>query len=148
MRLHSGVNGAVPTSNQATSSAMCGEGLAYSGHQPEGLVAPQEIDPYGEPYNVEPAVRTGNERRHPRIPSRNAQACVRTQFRSIVVNVTNVSRNGFCFRSTEKFWKGTLVSVATYYIEGGQNIFQKGKIVRVRPSPSGLLTEYGVEFLS
>jgi hypothetical protein len=51
-----------------------------------------------------------------------------------------------CFRSAENFYPGTAVSVATHYIEGGQNIFQNGRIVRVC-RPSGMTSaDYGVEF--
>lgn len=132
------------------SITMCGEELPsshYSGqHPPEILITADEPLAYDEHRYVEPTSPKGYKQRSLRIPCRNVLACVKTQSASIVVKMSNVSQNGFCFRSSEKFWPGTAVYVATYYIEGGQNIFQDGKIVRVRHSPSGIVTEYGVEF--
>jgi hypothetical protein len=151
------VNGSAAYGTAPTSGKECVEtyfamdvkasisGSHYSGHQPEVLVI-QEIVANDEHRDVEPKVRSGNERCCPRIPCRNVQACVRTQFASIVVSVTNISRKGLCFGSTERFFPGTAVSVATYYVEGGQNIFQNGRIVRVRYSIYGTFNEYGVEF--
>jgi len=151
---HSAVYETAPTSGKECFETLDVEELIsgsqysgnYSGNQPEELITPEDVVPGDEHYDVESAVRTGNERCSPRIPCRNVLACIRTQFESIVVKVTDLSRKGMCFRSAEKFWMGTPVSVATYYIEGGQNIFQNGRIVRERYSPSGVLTEYGIEF--
>lgn len=123
---------------------LCGQrfrlGSNYSGNEPEDLVVDQEK------YQPVLTVRTVNKRRHPRIPCRNMLACIRTEFASIVVEVLNISQKGLCFKSAEQFRPGTEVSVAAYYVEGGQNIFQNGRIVRVRYGTAGILAEYGVEF--
>jgi hypothetical protein len=50
--------------------------------------------------------------------------------------------------SFERFRPQGLVSIATRYIEGGHNIFQEGRIVRVRHNrPDELADEYAIEFL-
>jgi hypothetical protein len=51
-----------------------------------------------------------------------------------------------CFRTFEQFRPEAPVSIATYYTEGGQNIFQDGRILWMRESESGMPAEYGVEF--
>jgi hypothetical protein len=51
-----------------------------------------------------------------------------------------------CFRTFEQFRLEAPVSIATYYTEGGQNIFQDGRILWMRESESGMPAEYGVEF--
>ena len=145
-------SGAAPTVSKERGlpySAACAEVLnshsQYS-EEMEGLVATKDFAENAEDCDAEPLERTGNERRSPRIPCRNMMACVKTPFTTAVVNVPNISRKGLCFRSAKKFWQGAAVSIATYYIEGGQNIFQNARIVRTRNSPSGTITEYGVEF--
>jgi hypothetical protein len=46
-----------------------------------------------------------------------------------------------------EFYLETRVSIATYYMDGGQNIFQDGRIVRVQSRPSaGVPGEYAIEF--
>ncbi len=123
---------------------LCGQGFSlgsnYSGHEPEDLVVNHEK------YQPKFTVRTVNKRRHPRIPCRNMLACIRTEFASIVVEMLNISQMGLCFKSAEQFCPGTEVSVAAYYVEGGQNIFQGGRIVRAQYRTAGILAEYGVEF--
>lgn len=133
-----------------TCSAMRGTRLSSvplcSGRQRETQI-PEDVFTNDEHcHKEELSSRAVNGRRTSRVPCRNVLACVKTQFTSVVVDVVNISRKGLCFRTVEQFSPGTTVSVATYYIEGGQNIFQKGTIVRVRYSRSGILTEYGVEF--
>jgi hypothetical protein len=51
-----------------------------------------------------------------------------------------------CFRTFEQFRLEAPVSIATYYTEGGQNIYQDGRILWMRESESGMPAEYGVEF--
>jgi hypothetical protein len=127
---------------------MCGAGLssgesAYSGYEPHFVPICPEV------YLLTPLVRTVNERRYPRIPCRNVKACVKTALgSSIVVNVVNISRGGVCFTSAEKFCAETPVSIATHYIDGGQNIYQDGRIIRVQRRPTAMLPgEYAIEFL-
>jgi hypothetical protein len=127
---------------------MCGAGLnsgesTYSGYEPHFVPICPEV------YSLKPLVRTVNERRYPRIPCRNVKACIKTeQGSSVVVSLANMSRGGVCFTSVEPFSKGTPVSIATHYIEGGHNIFQDGRIVRVQSKGSvNFPGEYAVEFL-
>jgi hypothetical protein len=96
----------------------------------------------------DPAVKPVNRRRQPRVPCRKVRAYVITDdVPGVVVDVVDVSRGGLCFVSFEQFLPQTAVSIATHYIEGGQNIFQDGLIVRARPRRSGTMpTEYAVEF--
>jgi hypothetical protein len=89
-----------------------------------------------------------NRRKQPRVPCRKIRAFVITRdVPGIVVDVVDISRGGLCFLSFEQFSPKTTISIATHYIEGGQNIFQDGRIVRVRQKRAGMLpTEYAVEF--
>jgi PilZ domain len=133
-------------SGQSSSSAKDGinESLAgYAGYEPDLVPICHEL------YYLKPTKRTVNERRHPRIPCRNVKACIKTeQGSSVVVDVVNISRGGLCFTSVMEFHPGTQVSIATHYIEGGHNIFQDGRIVRVHSKGSTTVPgEYGVEFL-
>jgi hypothetical protein len=116
--------------------------LTYSGFEPDLIATCHDV------YLVKPEVRTKDERRHSRIPARQAQACIRTEDgKSVVVNLLNISRGGACFTSFANFQQGTAVSIATHYIEGGQNIFQMGRIVRVQHRAVGTFPgEYAVEF--
>jgi len=134
---------------QVEPELMCSHSLSggssnYSGHEPEDFVTTHD-----EYQKAQPAatVHTVNKRRHLRVFCRRGRACIRTESASFVVELTDVSRSGLCFRTTQtqQFRAGTPISVATHYIEGGENIFQNGQIVRVRYSPSGN-AEYGVEF--
>jgi len=97
---------------------------------------------------VKPQIPTVNRRKRPRIPCRKTRAYVITdEVPGVVVDVVDISRGGLCFTSFEQFRPKTAVSIATHYMEGGQNIFQDGRIVRVRHKPSGMSpSEYAVEF--
>lgn len=97
-----------------------------------------------ESYSIEPQRQNDD----PRIPCRNVRACIKTEEGStVMVNLLNISRGGVCFISDEEFYTGTPVSIATHYIEGGQNIYQDGRIIRVQRKPSSMLPgEYAVEF--
>jgi len=114
----------------------------YSGHEPNLVPICHEV------YYLKPTGRTVNERRHPRIPCRNVKACIQTeQGSSVVVNLVNLSRGGLCFTSVIEFCPGAQVSIATHFMEGGHNIFQDGRIVRVHSRGSATLPgEYAVEF--
>ncbi len=126
-----------------TCSESLSSGFNYSGHEPEGLVTDHDLHHTSQPAST---AHTINMRHHLRVFCRNARACIRTESASVIAELTNVSRRGLCFRTSEKFDAGTTVSIATHYIEGGENIFQSGRIVRVRLSPSGNFADYGVEF--
>jgi hypothetical protein len=129
--------------------SMCGAGLNseiseshYSGYEPNLVSNCHEI------YHLKPTVRTVNERRHPRIPCRSVKACIKTeQGSSVVVSVVNISRGGICFTGVTEFCPGAPVTVATHYIEGGQNIYQDGQIIRVHCKGSATLPGvYAIEF--
>jgi hypothetical protein len=96
---------------------------------------------------VAPPISTINRRKRPRVPCRKTKAYVITdQVAGVVVEVIDISRGGLCFASFEQFRIKTAVSIATHYMEGGQNIFQDGLIIRVRHKESGMPAEYAVEF--
>jgi hypothetical protein len=131
------------------SCEMCGAKLSvaessYSGYDPNFVPICPEV------YLLRPPVRTVNERRYPRMRCANVKACIKTaQGTSVVVDMVDVSRGGVCFTSVETFSKGTLVSIATHYIEGGHNIFQDGRIVRVQSKSTALFPgKYAIEFLN
>ena len=89
---------------------------------------------------------TVERRRCNRVPCRDARACIKTgNFTSIIGDMPNVSRNGMCFRTVEQFLPEALISIATYYAEGGQNIFRDGRVIWTRGIESGA-SEYGIEF--
>lgn len=116
-------------------------GSIYSGYEPSFVPISPEV------YHLRPPVRTVNERRHPRIPCRNAKACVKTGQEENVVDLVNISRGGVCFTSVADFRPGTKVSIATHYIEGGHNIYQEGIVVRAQHRASGHFPgEYAIEF--
>jgi hypothetical protein len=119
-----------------------GNELTYSGYEPDLLTTSHEM------YHLTPALHTRNERRHARIPARKAQACIRMESgESFIVSMLDISRGGACFTSAIDFHPGTSLFIATHYIEGGQNIFQLCRIVRVQHKPMGDLPgEYAVEF--
>lgn len=116
----------------------------YSGYVPNLVPIGHEV------YYLQPPVRIVNERRHPRIPCRNVRACIKTQQgSSIVVDLLDISRGGVCFTSAEGFHLGASVSIATHYIEGGHNIYQDGRIIRVARTPSPSMPgAYAIEFAS
>lgn len=131
------------------SRQVCGVGLSteiseshHLGYEPNPIATCHEV------YLLNPAVRTVDERRHPRIPCRNVHACIKTEANpGVVVDVINVSRGGVCFSSYAEFYAGTVVSIATHYLKDGQNIFQNGRIVRMQRSPSTTAPgEYAAEF--
>jgi hypothetical protein len=114
----------------------------YSGYEPNLVPTCHDV------YFMKQSVRAMEEQKYPRIPCRNVLACIKTdQGASVIVNLINISRGGACFSGYVEFDEGTHVSIATHYMEGGQNIFQDGRIVRVQYRPSiALPGEYAVEF--
>lgn len=117
---------------------------SYSGSVPNLVPIGHEV------YYLQPPVRTVNERRYTRIPCRNVRAHIMTKLGSgTVVHLLNISRGGVCFTSAQEFHPGAEVSIATHYIEGGHNIYQDGRIIRVERMPSAsMLGEYAIEFAS
>jgi hypothetical protein len=116
----------------------------YLGYEPDLVPSCHEV------YRLKPAVPTVDQRRYPRLPCRNIRACIKAELNSgVIVNLINISRGGVCFSSYAEFYPGTPVSIATHYMEGGQNIFQNGRIVRIQRSPSASASgEYAIEFSS
>jgi hypothetical protein len=98
-------------------------------------------------FPVKPRAPIVERRRYNRVPCRDVRACIKTaDSANVIVDVPNISRNGICFRTFEQFRQGARVSIATYYTEGGQNIFQDARIIWMRGIDSGMPAEYGVEF--
>jgi hypothetical protein len=125
---------------------MCGTALNssesfYSGYEPTFVPISPEV------YLLRPPVRTVDERRHARIPCRNAKACIKTEHGLNIVNLVNISRGGVCFTSDVHFRPGTRVLIATHYIEGGHNIYQEGTVVRMQSrAVEDFLGEYAIGF--
>ena len=97
---------------------------------------------------LEPRPRILNERKHTRIPLRNAKACIaRPGENDDVVEVRDLSRGGVRFSSYNHYSVGTWVRVAVPFTAGATNIFMEGRIVRTKPRPSmGLPGEYAIQF--
>jgi hypothetical protein len=115
----------------------------YSGQPSEDIVLDSEL------YNIHPTIaeRKINERRNLRIPCNHVQACVESSGERIIVEVVNISRRGLCFRAENHFMTGLEITIATHYSQGGQNIFQRAKIVRSSRTEGETQYEYGVEML-
>lgn len=114
----------------------------YAGVDPDFMPACHDM------YFQKPEPRRKDKRRHSRVSMSNSKVCVKNERgESVVAEIINLSRGGVYFQSSAEFAVGSLVSVATHYIEGGLNIFQDAKIVRVQRKPSGDLPgEYAVQF--
>jgi hypothetical protein len=103
-------------------------------------------------YNVSdlketPASRK-ERRRHHRIASRNGKACILCNGEQQIVEMLNVSRGGICIRSRIRYAVGTFVQVAAHYVEGANNIFLSGRVVRANLAATSTLPgEYGIEIL-
>ena len=123
---------------------MCGAKLdlstpSYSGRS-------EDIDTGRDRFPVHHRATIVERRRCNRIPCRDVKACINTgEVSSVVGEMPNVSRNGMCLRTFESLRPEALVSIATYYTEGSQNIFQSGRVVWARYIASGI-SEYGIEF--
>ena len=63
------------------------------------------------------------------------------------MDLVNISRGGVYFTSVEDFRLGAPVSIASHYIEGSQNIYQDGRIIRVQCRATTLFPgEPAIEF--
>lgn len=89
------------------------------------------------------------QRQDIRIPCRNVEGCIRIEDGSSVkVNLLNIGRGGVCFASHVNFAPWTWVSVAASYIDGAQNLFRQGRIIRVQRRPLGVFPgEYAIQFM-
>lgn len=126
--------------------SVCGARLApsspiYSGREPEDIITGNNGS------QLRHSARSGDARRFPRIPCRNVKACIQTEEAArYVVDVVNLSRGGLCFLSVDQFAPGAPASVAVHYVKGGQNIFQKGRVVWAQERKLDLPAQCGVEF--
>ena len=124
---------------------LCGAKLEFS--TPNYSGRSEEVVTGRDRFPVKPRTTFVERRRCNRIPCRDVKACIRTAgSSSVIADMPNISRNGMCFRTFEQFRPEAPVSIATYYTEGGQNIFQDGRILWMRDIESGMPVEYGVEF--
>jgi hypothetical protein len=126
--------------------SVCGARLTlsspiYSGREPEDIITGNNGS------RLRHSARSADARHFPRIPCRNVKACIQTEeAASFVVDVVNLSRGGLCFLSIDQFAPGTPASVAVHYVKGGQNIFQKGRVVWTHERKLDLPSQCGVEF--
>ena len=80
--------------------------------------------------------------------SRNGKACILCNGEQQIVEMLNVSRGGICIRSRIRYAVGTFVQVAAHYVEGANNIFLSGRVVRANLAATSTLPgEYGIEIL-
>jgi hypothetical protein len=123
---------------------MCGAKLEFS--TPNYSGRREDIATGRDRFPVHRRTSIVERRRCNRVPCRDVRACINTEgATSVIGDMPNVSRNGTCLRTFEQFRPEALVSIATYYIEGSQNIFRDGRIVWMRCIESGV-SEYGIEF--
>jgi hypothetical protein len=94
-----------------------------------------------------PAARTKNDRKHVRMKVKMS-ACVRMiGLEDDVVEVENVSRGGFGFKSAKRYPKGSRIDVCLPYTPGGANIFVPGRIAFVKEMPAERVSLYGVAYI-
>lgn len=123
---------------------ICGTKLEFSTPNYSGLS--DDIVTGRGRFPVHDRVSIVERRRCNRVPCRDVRACINTGgATSIIGDMPNVSRNGMCFRTFEQLRPEALVPIATYYTEGGQNIYRDGRVVWTRYIESGV-SEYGFEF--
>ncbi len=93
------------------------------------------------------SVRSQNERKEHRVPIK-AEACIRhPQEGEEIVKTLNVSRSGFCFKSTKTYEPGIVVEAAVPYTPGVGNIFISVKVEHAEPFPSEATTIYGASYV-
>lgn len=99
-------------------------------------------------YHLRPPRRIVNERAHVRITSKTSQVCIRIPGKEDdIVPMLNLSKGGLGFASHVEYEPGTAISVAVHYVDGGNNLFQPGRIVRVHRKNLPMVPgEYGVKF--
>jgi hypothetical protein len=99
-------------------------------------------------YHLRPAKKEINEREYRRVLT-SARALIRISGREDeIVDVLDESRGGLRFESPTNYEIGIEMEIAMHYVRGGNNIFQKGKLVRKQRRPTeSWAGEYGVMFL-
>jgi len=99
------------------------------------------------PSEPTPAPRSENERQHTRINC-NLKACIRyKQYEDEVLEIHDVSRGGFGFRTQKYLPPGTKIEAAIPYSPGMANIFVPAEIVRQRHIEAEYIYEYGAAYL-
>ena len=94
-----------------------------------------------------PPRRTRNDRKHVRMDLR-IDVCIRHPQRDEEVTVTeNVSRGGFCFKSSRQYVEGWITDVALPYMLGSANIFAPARIVHAAKLPAEAVTVYGASYI-
>jgi hypothetical protein len=93
-----------------------------------------------------PTVRSGNERKEVRAQMKLA-ACIRLSgFGEEAVVTDNVSRQGLCFWSHQRYLVGSRIEVAVPYAPTGVNIFSNGRIVYVEKGRDSYPARYRVSY--
>jgi len=102
-----------------------------AGVEPDLLVTAQEI------FAVSPEGAAERHRSQFRIHPRNMKACIRYGERRDLATVVDYCRTGLHISSAMLYELGCTVEVATDFIEGGVNIFQRARVVSIycRPMP-------------
>lgn len=117
-------------------------GIVEDGPDPNLVVSGHDI------YHLRPQKKEVNEREFRRVTTKT-KAYLRIPGREDdVVEVLDISRGGLRFESLNNYEKGMEFDIALHYVQGGNNIFQRAKIVRKQRRPSEYFPgEYGVMFI-
>lgn len=106
-----------------------------------------DLAPAPAPPSSPAPVRSQNERREGRV-SISAEACIRhPQQGEEIVKTLNVSRSGFCFKSSKTYEPGTIVEAAVPYTRGVGNIFTAAKIEHAEPLANQAVLIYGAAYV-
>lgn len=91
------------------------------------------------------SLRNPERRKGKRIKVSGCHGCIELQQKREFVALLNVSTNGACFTAEGIFRIGGWIQIAAPYVEGGPNLFQPARIVRIAEFDG--FHEYGIEFL-
>ncbi len=109
--------------------------------------APKETKLESEPA-AEPSVTPPPNRRQDRRAKVKFSACIRSPGAvDEIVACDDVSRGGFCFRSSRKYPEETLIEVALPYTPGQVPIFVPARIGNVRRLQDGKACRYGAAYI-
>lgn len=118
---------------------------------PEPAVAPDPLlvpsyAQFEESMTPKPEPRGAERRRSPRITMRQAKGCIHNPGNPPdIVELINISRGGLCFRSHLVYPPRSELRIAAPYMQGGNNLFVRARVVRVhRDSWGGV---YGIEYI-
>jgi len=98
----------------------------------------------------EERIKGRDDRKHRRLTTKNNRACIRRAGRAEEeVDVLDISIGGLRFASRNTYLKDEMIEVATHYVAGSMNIFQKARIARIQQAArTDMPGEYGVQFLN